>query len=296
MIKRIFITVLFIFSLTSFSFAVELDNVKEPKNPAYRVGTTDDIEKEYKVKDLIKQKKVKNKKNDDLNTAGLTYADLSIKKISLEISKDLQMESEDTMGDLSMLWQGAAVKSDTIKFAIYKLSNPDAAKPDDKSVKNVLMTIANMSTLIGAGSGNPLLATGSFFTSSVMGIMGQDTKALNYKYTKVNDADMIILVRKIEDLQQNIINRYYDYMTARKTLAMVSKMVKERQNNYKFAQNKKDEHLLISDAYYRDSLDMQMKAKNEFYSKRAALEQLVGSDIFKQFEDTLNQREKKNNL
>ena len=41
---------------------------------------------------------------------------------------------------------------------------------------------------------------------------------------------------------------------------------------------------------------MQMKAKNEFYSKRAALEQLVGSDIFKQFEDTLNQREKKNNL
>ena len=107
---------------------------------------------------------------------------------------------------------------------------------------------------------------------------------------------MIILVRKIEDLQQNIINRYYDYMTARKTLAMVSKMVKERQNNYKFAQNKKDEHLLISDAYYRDSLDMQMKAKNEFYSKRAALEQLVGSDIFKQFEDTLNQREKKNNL
>lgn len=293
MIKRIITTALFLFMVNSFSFALELDNVKEPKSPAYRVGTTDDIEKEYKVKDLIKQKNVKNSKNDDLNTASLTYADLSIKKISLEISQDLQMESEDTMGDLSMLWQGAAVKSDTIKFAVYKLSNPDADKPNDKSVKNVLMTIANMSTLIGAGSGNPLLATGSMFTSSVMGIMGQDTKELNYKYTKVNDADMIILVRKIEDLQQSIINRYYDYMTARKTLAMVSKMVKDRQNNYKFAQNKKDEHLLISDAYYRDSLDMQMKAKNEFYSKRAALEQLVGSDIFKQFEDNLNKREKK---
>ena len=268
-----------------------LEDLKDSKPHTYRVGTTDDIEIEYKIKDAINTKNVKNA-DKQTNLEGLTYADLSIKKISREISKELEIDNAEMMGDLSMLWQGAATKSDTIKFAIYKLSNPDADKPNDKSVKKVLSTIASMSTLVGAGSGNPLLATGSFFTGSMLSIMGQDTKAMNYKYSKVNDADMIILVRKIDDLQQNIVNKYYDYMTARQVLKRTTKMVNERQNNYKLAQNGKRELVIIADAYYRDSLDMQMKARNEYFSKRAALEELVGTDVFNQFEQVVNNREK----
>ena len=287
----------FILILCLITFAIpalaetSLDSLKESKPHAYRVGTTDDLEIEYKIKDAVSTKNVKNT-DKQTNLEGLTYADLSIKKISKEMSKELEMDNTEMMGDLSMLWQGAATKSDTIKFAIYKLSNPDADKPDDKSIKKVLSTIASMSTLVGAGSGNPLLATGSFFTGSMLSIMGQDTKAMNYKYTRVNDADMIILVRKIDDLQQNIVNKYYDYMTARKVLKMTTKMVNERHNNYKLAQNGKRELIIISDAYYRDSLDMQMQARNDYFSKRAALEELVGSDVFKQFEQVVNNREK----
>lgn len=291
MIKK-FILIL---CLITFAFPAlaetSLDSLKESKPHAYRVGTTDDLEIEYKIKDAVSTKNVKNT-DKQTNLEGLTYADLSIKKISKEMSKELEMDNTEMMGDLSMLWQGAATKSDTIKFAIYKLSNPDADKPDDKSIKKVLSTIASMSTLVGAGSGNPLLATGSFFTGSMLSIMGQDTKAMNYKYTRVNDADMIILVRKIDDLQQNIVNKYYDYMTARKVLKMTTKMVNERHNNYKLAQNGKRELIIIADAYYRDSLDMQMQARNDYFSKRAALEELVGSDVFKQFEQVVNNREK----
>ena len=287
----------FILILCLITFAIpalaetSLDSLKESKPHAYRVGTTDDLEIEYKIKDAVSTKSVKNT-DKQTNLEGLTYADLSIKKISKEMSKELEMDNTEMMGDLSMLWQGAATKSDTIKFAIYKLSNPDADKPDDKSIKKVLSTIASMSTLVGAGSGNPLLATGSFFTGSMLSIMGQDTKAMNYKYTRVNDADMIILVRKIDDLQQNIVNKYYDYMTARKVLKMTTKMVNERHNNYKLAQNGKRELIIIADAYYRDSLDMQMQARNDYFSKRAALEELVGTDVFKQFEQVVNNREK----
>lgn len=287
----------FILILCLITFAIpalaetSLDSLKESKPHAYRVGTTDDLEIEYKIKDAVSTKNVKNT-DKQTNLEGLTYADLSIKKISKEMSKELEMDNTEMMGDLSMLWQGAATKSDTIKFAIYKLSNPDADKPDDKSIKKVLSTIASMSTLVGAGSGNPLLATGSFFTGSMLSIMGQDTKAMNYKYTRVNDADMIILVRKIDDLQQNIVNKYYDYMTARKVLKMTTKIVNERHNNYKLAQNGKRELIIIADAYYRDSLDMQMQARNDYFSKRAALEELVGSDVFKQFEQVVNNREK----
>ena len=96
------------------------------------------------------------------------------------------------MADLSLLWQGAATQSDTINFALYKLSNPDEDKPDSKSVKSVLGNIASMSTLAGASMGSPMLAAGSLLGGNLLSIFSQDTKALNYKYTRVNDADMII--------------------------------------------------------------------------------------------------------
>ena len=289
--KRLILLIL-AFSLSSPVFSLTLEDIKDSKSPAYRVGTTDEIEKEYKVKNSVKTKNVKQQHINSFSNEGLTYADLSIKKISFEISQSVEMDYVEMMNDLSLLWQGAATKSDTIKYALYKLSNPDTDKPDDKSIKKVLTTIANMSTLVGAGTGNPILATGAFFTGSMMNIMGQDTKAMNYKYTRVNDADMIILVRKIDDLQQKIVNRYCDYMTAREVLTRANKMTKQRYDNYKLAQNGKKEQILIADAYYRDSLDFQMKARNDFYTKRSSLEQLVGKDVFEQFEKSIKTRKK----
>ena len=291
MIKKLITIVIFLIFITP-AYPSDVDSIKDAKSHAYRVGTSDDIEKEYKIKNPINTKNVKLQSKNEFATEGLTYADLSIKKISYEISQSTEMDYTEMMNDLSLLWQGAATKSDTIKYALYKLSNPDADKPNEKSVKKVLTTIANMSTLVGAGSGNPLLATGAFFTGSMLNIMGQDTKAMNYKYTRVNDADMIILVRKIDDLQQKIVNRYCDYMTAREVLARANKMSKQRYNNYKLAQNGKKELVLIADAYYRDSIDFQIRARNDYYTKRASLEQLVGKDVFEQFEKTLNTRKK----
>lgn len=273
------------------AFAVSLDDVTTIKESAYRVGTSDEVEVKYQVKDRVNSGIVK-KEEDILDSRALTYADLSIKKISKEISTNLDMKSSDMLNDLSLLWRGAAVKSDTIKFAIYKLSNPDADKPDESSVKKVLTTIASMSTLVGAGIGNPLLASGSFLGSNLLGIAAQDDKTINYKFSRVNDADMIILVRKIDELQQDIVNAYYDYMTTRKIFDMTVKQTKTAYNNYQYAENgAKKEILLIADAYYRTSLDQQMNARNIFYSKRASLEQLVGKETFNEFEEKVNKRD-----
>lgn len=271
------------------ALAMDYEDLNSVKGPAYRVGTSSDIEQKA---DFTKKLDTKTVKEEDRfsEVEKLTYADLSIKKISKEISQDLQLDYDDMMQDLSLLWQGAATKSDIIKFALYKLSNPDKDKPDEKSVKQVLKSIASMSTLLGAGMGNVALSGGSFIGGNILGIMSQDDKALNYKYTKVNDADMIILVRKVDDLQQNVVNRYYDYMTTKKLLEMSTKMAKQRYQNYQFAQTGSKELIIITDAYYRESLDLQMKARSDFYSKRASLEQLVGSETFKQFEQNVNSR------
>lgn len=295
--------ILAIFLTQPAAFAVDYADLNSPKLPAFRVGLTDTPEKIYveavqdtqKVqKTHVEKEKIDEQNIESYNIEDVTYADLSIKKMSKEISTELELLQNDMMEDLTLLWQGAASKSDVINFALYKLANPDENKPNEKSVKKVLTTIAGMSTLVGAGMGNPLLASGALIGGNMLGIMTQDTKALNYKYTRVTDADMIILVRKIEDLQQKTVNLYYDYMTSREKLEMLTKMTEQRKKNYELSQDMPREVILVTDAYYRTALDNQKKANADFYSKRAALEQFVGNDIFKQFETNLKEREKQN--
>lgn len=293
MIKKILMLSIFL-SLGSGAWALEYNDIIAPKQPAYRLGISDTPEKMYVEAEVQPVKKEYAEKDNSIqyNSDELTFADLSLKRISSEIASELAMEEKEMVADLSLLWRGAATQSDTINFALYKLANPDADKPDEKSIKKVLTTIASMSTLVGAGMGNPILATGSLIGGNVLGIMSQDTKALNYKYTKVNDADMIILVRKVEDLQQRAVDLYYDYMTSRQQLKMIDKLVQQRKKNYELAQNASREIILVADAYYRTALDLQSKTKSDFFAKRAALEQFVGNEIFVQFEKELAEREK----
>ena len=290
--KKTFILLLLV-SLCLPSYAVTLDEITEPKPPAYRTGLSELPENKYIQEVAPLEKEYVQKEETDYDSTDLTYADLSIKKISKEIAQELGYEEKTMMEDLSLLWRGAASKSDTIAFALYKLSNPDENKPDEKSVKNILTTIASMSTLVGAGIGNPLIATGSLVGGNILGIMSQDTKAMNYKYTRVTDADMIILVRKIEELQQTTVNLYYNYMTSRKMLGLIDKVVLQRKKNYDNAQEESREVIMITDAYYRSAVDQQAKARSDYMAKRAALEQFVGNETFVEFEKILNERDKK---
>lgn len=290
--KKLILSLLSILVFQVSGFAISYEDLNTVKEPAYRFGTTDEIENKMDINTTIESAKATHSKSS-VEDANLTYADLSIKRISKEISQDLQIDYDEILSDLSMLWQGAATKSDTIKFALYKLANPNEDKPDKNSIKKVLSAIANMSTLVGAGTGNPLLASASLIGGNTLGILSQDTKALNYKYTKVGDADMIILVRKIDELQQKIVGMYYDYMTARELYNMRSEMANRRHYYYNKTQNCSKEMILIADAYYREALDLQRKAKNRFADKRAQLEQMVGADTFKQFEEMINSRDKK---
>lgn len=304
MIRLLFLFVSFL--VASSAFALEVSELVSPKDVKYRMGLTDEPEVLYSPADnkIFAQLSTNDKKIEysldnispenvdvcDLSKA--TYADLSIKKLSREVSKELEADERQMMADLSLLWQGAATQSDTINFALYKLSNPDEDKPDAKSIKNVLGNIAGMSTVAAASMGSPMMAAGSLLGGNLLSIFSQDTKALNYKYTKVNDADMIILVRKVEELQQKTVDLYYSYMTARRKMLMLEKMANDRKRNYDLSQNASKEILLISDAYFRNAVDELARATSDFYSVRATLEQFVGHDIFIQFEEDVSTREK----
>ena len=293
--NRISILLLTMFLLVSASCAATYNELSAPMDIMHRMGTSDTPEKRMDDSaqidlrtDDIEIKPTVSIKTD--SAIGKTYADLSIKSMSMEISKSIELDYDDMLSDLSLLWQGAATKSDTIKFAIYKLSNPDKDKPDDSAIKKVLSTIAGMSTFLGAGSGNPMFASAALIGGNTLGIMSQDNKALNYKYTQVTDADMIILVRKVDELQQKVVDIYYDYMTAKKLYEKTSAQARQCEINYKKAQNQKREVVMITDTFYREALDEQVKARGNFFEKRSQLEQLVGKDIFAQFEKNVDER------
>lgn len=286
--KKLISLALILAIVQSYALGIEYDDLNTVKEPAYRVGTTNDIENKIDIDTKIQKETVKVIGQDKIED--ITYADLSIKRISSEISQSLEIDYKDMLGDLSILWQGAATQSDTIKYALYKLANPDKDKPDNNAIKKVLTSIASMSTLLGATTGNPLLACASLIGGNTLGIMSQDTKALNYKFTKVGDADMIILVRKVDELQQKVIDCYFDYMTTREILNMTEKMAKRRNDNYEKAQNTTREIILITDAYYRESMDLLAKARGNYTDARSRLEQLVGTDVLKQFENNIKTR------
>ena len=95
--------------------------ISKPKSIMYRFGTTDvpetKIDTDNKI-DLSSQ--VADIKpswtNSDSDKESPTYADLSIKSMAMEVSRNLEIEYNDMMDHLSLLWQGAAAKSETIKF------------------------------------------------------------------------------------------------------------------------------------------------------------------------------------
>lgn len=269
--------------------ATTLDELALPKDPAYRVGTGDAIEKPYKEIDLTEEQVASYDKEYIKN---MTYADSTLKDISIEISKLLETEKPCMLEDVQILWAGAATKSETIKFALYKLSNPEKDKPDQNIIKKIIRPLASFSTIAGAGFMNPLAATTAMMSGSLINSMSFNDKDLNYKFSKVNDADMIILIRKVDELQKRMLSEYFDYMAAYNLLLMSCDNLNKRYTNFQLAKSDKNENLLIADAYYRVAMDKKAQLELDFLAKRAALEQLVGPEALGQFEKRLKERNK----
>ncbi len=283
--KKIIMTTL-IFFTSNIVFA-ETTELKEPKKPAYRLGLTYNIEKEYKVTDLTKSQKAKTASYAKAYLKNSTYADSTLKDLSNEISKLLTVEKEDMLEHIQILWTGAALRSETIKFALYKLSNPDADKPDETIVKKIIRPLSTVSSIAGAGLGDPFSATAAMVSGHLLNSLSFNDKDLNYKYTKVTDADMIVLITKVDNMQKQVIDKYYDYMTSYNLLSMCEKNLKTREKRYNSGIYKTQEQMLIADAYYRSAIDTKEKLQLEFLENRAALEQIVGIEALQEFEKTL---------
>lgn len=286
--KKIIFIIPFLFCINVYS--IELTDVKMPLPVEYRLGTSDEIEKKYEIIDskinsteaLLQKEKEAVKK--------ITYADLTLNNISKDLTSDMKMEEKNVLEDLKTLWVGAAGKSESVRFAIYKLSNPDEDKPSNNAVKKVLRPLANMTALAGLGVPDPFLGTAALMGGTLLNTLSVSDKDLNYKYSKVTDADMVVLVRKIDDLQKNLSETYFDYMQKKDYLNEMNNIVNKRAELIGNHQNSSKEILQILDTYYKEAVDERNQARTEFLYVRSTLEQLVGSESLTQFETIISER------
>ena len=146
--------------------------------------------------------------------------------------------------------------------------------------------------MAGAGFLNPIAATTAIMSGALVNSLATGDKDLNYKYTKVTDADMIMLMKRVDDLQKRLINEYIDYMTLLHAAETAKTIVKNRYQNLQTAKNYNREMVLIADAYYRTALERKQSIELDFLSKRAALEQIAGVDAMAEFEATIKKRQK----
>ncbi len=269
------------------AYSLTLESLNYPMPPANRLGVGQKPEAPFsEVKTVNEGKTVVSKTGIKEAAYDTSYADLSLKRLADDVSYDLNIESADLLADLQVLWAAAAQRSETIKYTMYKLSNPDENKPNENIIKKIIKPIASFSTIAGTAlSSNPFMASGALIGGGLLGALTKDDKELNYKFTKVNDADMVLLVRKIDDLQKKLLNLYIDYLTKKEVMAMTLDNLEKRKDIYDKSQNAPREELIIADVYYRNAQNAAKKAESEFWASRMILENLVGSEVLAQIEN-----------
>ena len=231
--KKICILTSLVLSISTV-YAVTLDEIHSPRPFLGRISNSDNVEsnstqtienktpkkaqiKETKKEELQGKTNSVSKKESSINSAqkqSANYADLSLKKLADDVSYELELDSAKTNSDLNILWSAATERSETMKYTIYKLSNPDEDKPNDGAIKKILKPIASFASVAGASvASDPFMATGALIGGGLMNAFAQDDKEFNYKFSKVSDADMVLLVRKIDELQKKLLELYMDYKT-----------------------------------------------------------------------------------
>lgn len=277
--------------LSTTALAYDLSQLSEPKPLEGRLSNTDKVESrkiEHIKKEEQKAQIKPQEKQQELNknVINSNFADLSLKRLADDISAELDEESSKINSDIAILWNATINRSETMKYAIYKLSNPDEDKPNESAMKKILKPIANFSSIAGASvAGDPFVATSALIGGGLVNAFMKDDKEVNYRFSKVSDADMVLLVRKIDDLQKKLLDLYVDYKTKENLYNLTKENFEKREKFYKSSQAKSKEELTIADVYYRNAKVAHRKAQDEFATSRAILENLVGVEALKQIEN-----------
>jgi hypothetical protein len=219
------------------------------------------------------------------------YLNKSVAELATEAGSELQDDRDAMLGDLSILWNAAVERSETIRFAIMKLSNPDGKVDKSASVKKILSPLTGVASIVGLGASDPITATSAMFSGTFLNsLLSMDNEAFNAHLSRVSDADLVLLAQETDNLQQKLVTLYFNYITAVDDLKFADKIVSDRQKSYEKVQKLEPDLKNVANVFYKESLADQYKARQTVLTTRVALEQFVGDEAINSLDKNIQER------
>jgi len=203
---------------------------------------------------------------------------LDIRALAREIADEMEDERKEILADLQILWEAGVENSETIRFAILKLSNPNGDVEKKTLVKQILSPLASVAPIVGLGLGDPVSAGTAMFSGNLLTSVLSDDSKINAHLSKVTDADLVLLAQETDSLQEKLIVLYHNYLSSLMDLMLVENMEQASKDYMDAIKISKPELVNVADVFYNETLDLKYRAQQDVLSKRVALEQFAGND------------------
>ena len=190
----------------------------------------------------------------------------SLKKKKKEIMDEIiKLQKEKDMEDIDNLWKGTVANNQVISFALKKLSTPES----QRRIHSSLMA-KTLSAIVSGASLAPALLGADYMVQS--GSYAAGRLAQNFLNRKnipqeipLTDTELIELAGLVENLQDKIINAYYNYKNSLSQLKEARSRELLYSKNYVKAMDEEDFlEIAISSALYKD-----MQLEEEKYMQMA---------------------------
>lgn len=207
---------------------------------------------------------------------------VSDKEIMDEIVK---LQKEKDMDDIDALWKGTVENNQVIGFALKKLSTPES----QRRIHSSLMA-KTLSAIVSGAALAPALVGADYAVQSGSYAAGRMIQNfINRKNIPqeipLTDTELIELAGLVENLQDKIINAYYNYKNSLSQLKEVRSRELLYSKNYVKAMDEEDFlEIAISSAMYKDMQLEEYKYEQMAKKYHLELQRLAGKKVV----DSLN--------
>lgn len=222
----------------------------------------------------------KQKLRDETPSAELDDT-IKLTQEEVELKSALAFQKGRDIEDLKLLWDATIERNQIIRFTLEKLATP----PQERYVKSSLMARSIATMLQGAAIVPSLFGMGmaseygSAFGGQLVANAFQKKFVPERAMPALTEPELIQLTGLIEELQEQIINSYYNYKSSLESLILENNNSMLQASNYQKALDSKDiTAIVIASALYDKSKQSELRLRQQVKLHRVELERLAGVD------------------